>query len=249
MACMDAVRAGRAFRMLRRRQRLRQRDVAERAGVSQQHVSDLERGQLGDMTLDRVTDLFRMLDARVTLTVQWRGGQLDRLLDEAHAAVVEAVCRELRAKGWEVVPELTFAVYREQGSIDVLGWHQPTRTALVVEVKTEIVSLEELLRRHDAKVRLAPSLCRDRFGAATTAVARLLVVADSPTNRRRVAALDAVLRAAYPARGTDVRRWLARPSGALNGLAFSHTARRGARQGSSPGSNGAPARRTAPGGR
>lgn len=155
--------------MLRRRQRLRQRDVAARVGVSQQHVSDLERGQLGGMTLDGVADLFKVLDARVTLTVHWRGGQLDRLLDEVHAAVVGAACRELQAKGWEVVPELTYAVYREQGSIDVLAWHRSTRIALVVEVKTEITSLEELLRRHDAKVRLAPSLCRDRFGAAPSA--------------------------------------------------------------------------------
>lgn len=231
--------------MLRRRQRLRQRDVAARVGVSQQHVSDLERGQLGGMTLDGVADLFKVLDARVTLTVHWRGGQLDRLLDEVHAAVVGAACRELQAKGWEVVPELTYAVYREQGSIDVLAWHRSTRIALVVEVKTEITSLEELLRRHDAKVRLAPSLCRDRFGAAPSATARLLVVGESPTNRRRVAALDTVLRAAYPARGADVRQWLTRPGGAISGLAFSRTARHSVRQGQPSSSNGAPARRTA----
>lgn len=59
---METKRAVRAFRAVRLHLRLRQADVAERAGVSQQHVSDLERGKLGRMTVDDLSRLFVALD-------------------------------------------------------------------------------------------------------------------------------------------------------------------------------------------
>ncbi|HEY4190087.1 MAG TPA: hypothetical protein VGM28_06685, partial [Candidatus Limnocylindrales bacterium] len=61
-------------------------------------------------------------------------------------------------------------IYGERGSIDILAWHAATRTLLIVEVKTEIASAEEMLRRHDAKVRLGPAIGRERFGIAPGAV-------------------------------------------------------------------------------
>ena len=67
---------------------------------------------------------------------------------------------------------MTFAVYRESGSIDLVGWHPGTATLLIVEVKTELTSVEETLRRHDTKVRLAARVVGDRFGWNPRAVAR-----------------------------------------------------------------------------
>ena len=43
--------------------------MAARAGVSQQHVSDLELGRAGTMRLDDVDRLFRAIDARPVVTV------------------------------------------------------------------------------------------------------------------------------------------------------------------------------------
>jgi transcriptional regulator with XRE-family HTH domain len=225
---VDVVRVGRSFRALRLRLGLRQRDVAARAGVSQQHVSDLERGQLGRMSFDAASRLFAVLDARLVVSVSWRGAQLDRLLDEAHAAVVAATVTRLQADGWEVLPEVTYAVYRERGSIDILAWHASSRTLLVVEVKTEIASAKELLRRHDEKVRLAPGLGRQRFGAPPLVVCRLLVVADTSTNRRRVARLEHILAPVYRLRGSALRQWLRRPSGPMGGLLFADVSLPGA---------------------
>jgi hypothetical protein len=91
---------------------------------------------------------------------------------------------------------------------------------LVIEVKTEIASAEELLRRHDVKTRLAPKLAVDRFGARPAAIGRLLVIADSSTNRRRLDRLDPLLRSSYPQRGRGVRAWLAEPHGPLAGVIF-----------------------------
>jgi hypothetical protein len=172
------------------------------------------------MALDSVTTLLATLDARLVVTIAWRGGQLDRLLDEGHAGVVARVAALLQASGWEIVPEATYAIYGERGSIDILAWEPRSRTLLVVEVKTEISSAEELLRRHDAKVRLAPAICRDRFGVPPAAVGRLLVVADTSTNRRRVARLDSVLSPVYRLRGAALREWLRRPAGSIGGLLF-----------------------------
>ena len=53
----------------------------------------------------------------------FRGADLDRLLDEGHAALVGAVASRLASLGWEVRPEVSFAVYAERGSIDLVEWH------------------------------------------------------------------------------------------------------------------------------
>ena len=200
------------------------------------------------MTFDDVERMFRAVDARVSIAVLWRGGELDRMLDEAHAATVGAVAARLQASGWEVIPEVTFSVYGERGSIDLLAWHAPTRTILVVEVKTEIASAEEMLRRHDVKVRLAPDIARERFGATPLAVARLLVVTATATNRRRVARLGRVLDRSYPLRGSSVRAWLAHPTGSIGALLFADTTLRGAEHGRPRRARVAAPRRTVAGG-
>ena len=141
-------------------------------------------------------------------------------MDEGHAALVGAVAARLSSLGWEVRPEVSFAVYAERGSIDLVAWHAASRTLLVIEVKTEIVSLEETLRRHDAKVRLASGVVAERFGWRPLRVSRLLVLPDATTPRRQVARHDDVLRAGYPLRGPALRAWLREPSGSVAGLAY-----------------------------
>lgn len=217
---MNDVTVGRAVRAIRLKRGLRQRDVAERAGVSQQLVSELEAGRLGGMRHRVFRRILGALDADALVVVRWRGGDLDRLMDEGHAEIVGLVCDRLRALGWTVFPEVSFSEYGERGSIDVLAWHPATRTLLVVEVKTAVTSAEETLRRHDVKTRLAANVARKRFGLDAAHVARLLVVADGTTNRRRVTRLANVLDAAYPDRGSTVRRWLANPKRGIRGLVF-----------------------------
>ncbi|HEX5826025.1 MAG TPA: hypothetical protein VFY23_00770 [Candidatus Limnocylindrales bacterium] len=150
--------------------------------------------------------------------IRWRAGDLDRLLDEGHAGLVGAMVTMLAELGWEVLPEVTFSEWGERGSVDILAWHAATRTLLVVEVKTEIVSAEETLRRHDVKARLGPAMGVARFGARPRAVAKLLVVAEGSTNRRRVERLAPVLDVSYPLRSDRVRAWLSEPDGTMAGL-------------------------------
>jgi transcriptional regulator with XRE-family HTH domain len=226
---MDLIRLGRAHRAIRIHLGRRQADVALVAGVRQQVVSDLECGRAGTMTLDLVEKLLSAVDARVYISVVWRGAELDRLLDEGHAAIGGTLAEQLVVDGWQVLPEVTYSVFGERGSIDLLAWHAATRTLLVIEIKTEITSAEEMLRRHDAKVRLASGIGFERFGVRPATVARLLAVAESTGNRNRVARLGALLSAAYPLRGAAVRDWLAAPNGPMGGILFLNTAPSGAK--------------------
>ena len=82
------------------------------------------------------------------------------------------------------------------------------------------MSLEETLRRHDAKVRLAAGVVAERFGWWPVRVGRLMVLPDGTTPRRQVGRHDAVLRTAYPLRGPALRAWLRAPVGSVAGLAF-----------------------------
>jgi transcriptional regulator with XRE-family HTH domain len=230
---MDDLRIGRLLRALRLRRGWRQIDLALAAGVSQSLISLIERGHLARLSVDTVRRVFAAVDARYEGTVSWRGGAIDRLLDERHAALVGRAASELRDAGWQVELEVTFNVYGDRGSIDILGLRRDRGQARVVEVKTEITSIEETLRRLDVKARLVPGLVQDRFGWQPVTRSRLLVVQDSTTNRRRVAAHTASLGAALPGRSVAVRRWLRDPEGRLSGLRFlSNTNPRGPRSGS-----------------
>ena len=103
------------------------------------------------MPVRRVAAIARALDADLVVSLRWRGGELDRLFDEGHASVLGHVAELLQAYGWITEPEVTYSVYGERGSIDLLAWHAPTRTLLVIEVKTELTSVEATLRKHDEK--------------------------------------------------------------------------------------------------
>src|SRR5215203_4511675 len=141
---MDEVRVGRTLRALRHRLGWRQIDVAGRANLTQDDVSRGERGHLRN--LNKLKAQAAALDAEMFVTIRWRGGEIDRLLDEGHATIVGWVAATLTSLGWQVQPEVSYAVFGERGSIDILAWHPETRTLLVVEVKTELTSIEETLR-------------------------------------------------------------------------------------------------------
>jgi transcriptional regulator with XRE-family HTH domain len=217
---VNNLQVGRAARALRHRLGLRQADIAERVGLGHDLVSRIERGRIDGMTIRTLRRLFDGFDAEVVLTIRWRGGELDRVMDRRHATLAETVTKRLVRLRWTVLPEVSFSEYGERGSIDLLAWHAPTRTVLVIELKTELTSIEETIRRHDVKERLAATIGLERFGARPAAIARLLVLPGERTPRRHVAAFDNVLRRAYPARGRSAREWLSAPSGPMSGLIF-----------------------------
>ena len=216
---MDAVRLGLSIRALRRRTHWTQDRLAKAAGVSQATVSRVERGEIRHQTLHTLTLIAEALGARASLKVYWHGEDLDRLLDAAHAGLVEDVVRLLLAHGWEVVPELTFNDFGERGSIDLLAFHAETGALLIVEVKSVVPDMQAMLAGIDRKVRIAPKLARSR-GWAVRSVSRLLVIADDRTSRRRIARHAATIDRVMPLRSLAVRRWLRQPNGSIGGVLF-----------------------------
>jgi transcriptional regulator with XRE-family HTH domain len=209
-----------AFRAVRVRKGWRQSDVAHRANISPGVVSLIENGRLDQVaprTLRRVADV---LGIRVETSVRLPHGEIDRLLNAGHAALHEELARYLHTlPGWLHSPEVSFAIYGERGVIDILAFHEPTRALLVIELKTELVSLEDLLTSMDRRLRLAKKIAAERgWNAASTS--GWVVITSSDANRRRVRSLASVLRSAFPADGRAIRSWLRGPSGEIRALSF-----------------------------
>lgn len=160
------------------------------------------------------------LDASLVIEVRWRAGALDRLLDEDHASLVARVTDLLAAAGWEVRIEVTYSEFGERGSIDILAFMPATGVLLVVEIKTDMAAVEATLRKVDEKVRLAPGIARTRFGWNVQAAGWLLVMPERSTLRRRVDRHSTLFARAFPARGSEIRRWLRNPTTAIAGLWF-----------------------------
>ncbi len=188
--------------------------------MSQSAISRVELGRVGRVPFNKLRALGEALGADVELHVRWQGEGLDRLLDEAHATIVNAAVRRLRAAGWEVQVEATFAIGGERGSIDVLGWHPESGYIALCEVKSVVPDVQATLLALDRKVRLAPAIAADR-GWSCHGVARILFVGESRTSRRRVERHAIVFRTAFPLRGRAVAEWLRRPAlPAIAGVAF-----------------------------
>jgi transcriptional regulator with XRE-family HTH domain len=210
---MDDRKVGLVIRALRRQRGWRQADLAHRAGVSQTLGSLIERGHVAGVSFRRLRQVCLGLEAAVSVEVRWRGGQADRLLDNDHARLVAQMIAALTALGWTVRAEVTYAEYAERGSFDILGWHPESRSLLIIEVKTELLSAEATLRKLDEKVRLGPLVARRRFGWIPASTSRLLVLPESTTTRRRLAQHRGLFEAALPAAGRIVRHWIAAPTG------------------------------------
>jgi hypothetical protein len=183
-------------------------------------VSRIERALIAGLQVGDVTRCFETLGARLELVATWHGAGLDRVLDEGHARLAGQVASLLRELGWQVEVEVSFSHYGDRGSIDLLAWHVAAQMLLVVEIKTEVGSVDGLLRPLDVKVRLAPSVARARFGWPATRVARVVVLPEERSVRRTVERHAAVMSAALPARSRDVRRWLRALGEPISGLWF-----------------------------
>jgi transcriptional regulator with XRE-family HTH domain len=216
---MDDVRVGRALRAVRHRRRLRLRDVSSLAGISVSALSRIERGLVDGISLRTLRRVAAQVDLRLDVVVRSIGGEIDWLLDRAHARLGEAVTRWLVALGWEVRPEVSFSRWGERGVIDLLAWHPASGALLVIELKTAIVDLQQLLGSLDRKVRLAPELIRES-GWRPSFVGAAVIVLDGRSNRRRVQEHAALVRAALPADGRQLRPWVHAPAGPIRALAF-----------------------------
>lgn len=223
-SCMDPVRFGGDVRLLRRRRGWTQQRLADEAHVSRWAVVEVEAGRGQRITADRLIRVVATLGGYLSIRIQYQGEGLDRLRDRRHAALVDQLVGQLRGLGWEVATEVSFNVFGERGSIDVLAFEPTSGALLVIEVKSVVPDVGAMLATLDRKVRLASELAQAR-GWRVRTVSRLLVLPEARTARRRIDEHDATFRNAFPARNVEVNRWLRSPSGSVSGLLFLPNAR------------------------
>lgn len=145
----------RHLRMARIRKDWRQSDVGDEAGLSRALIGKHEGGCVEETTVRSLRLHAEALGLRVEITLTGRGGQLSRVTDEEHAAIVELIAKNLVAQGWIVEPEASFNHFGERGRFDLLAYHPATGILLIVEVKTELTDLQEMFGSLNVKERLA----------------------------------------------------------------------------------------------
>ena len=165
------------------------------------------------MTVAFLDGLASALGATVVIELRWHGEQLDRLMDSAHAALEEMTIQGLRAANWMTEAEVSFNWYGDRGRCDAVAWDAKTRTVLIVEAKTRLGDVQDLLGRLDVKVRLGKQIARQIGWPDPLRVIPCLVVAEGRTARRVVAAHPALF-ARFTHRGRAADRWLAAPDSA-----------------------------------
>jgi transcriptional regulator with XRE-family HTH domain len=212
---MDALRVGRAIRAVRRQYRWTQAEVAARASVSPSSVSRIETGTFRHMPLAAVLSVAAVLEVHLDLVPRWRGEALDRLLDAAHAALVDDLVNRYRRSGWEVAVEVSFAINGERGAVDLLAFHPAASIVAVNEVKSVVPDAQATIHAHDRKTRLARQIALERDWRPRR-IARFLAIGEGRTSRRRIEALPGVFSAAYPLQGRAALAWIDDPAGALD---------------------------------
>jgi transcriptional regulator with XRE-family HTH domain len=210
---MRETRLGAIARAVRRRQGLRQSDLAAAAGVDRSTISLLESGGADRLTIVMIRRCVEPLGMRVDVRASWRGPELDRLLDEDHAALEAGWARRLGRWRWETWPEVSFSRYGERGRIDLVGWQPASGVLLIIECKTVLGDAQATLGALDAKTRLARFVAHQLDLPAPSAVVPVLIFLESMTNRRHLTNLDPLFRR-FALRGRSAITWLRRPSGA-----------------------------------
>jgi transcriptional regulator with XRE-family HTH domain len=215
---MDPSHIGRTLRAIRLGARSTQEAVAKQAGVSQSVYSRAERGGVPELKLATLERIVSALGGRLVVDIHYQGGRADRLLDRAHAAIVEIVIATLQAAGWETRVEFSFNVFGERGSVDILGWHVATRTLLIVEVKSRFTDLQAMLLSLGRKLRLVPEEVRRQIGWDPIAIGRIVVASGTTENRNVISQHRSTFGATLPAGAKEIRRWIRDPQGTIAGV-------------------------------
>jgi len=210
----------RLLRALRRQRRWTQRQLAAKLEISQQWMSDLECGDLSGCSVQLLERWAGSLGATLMLDVRTAGPR--PLTDRRHAAIQNWLAATLRGDGWLVDVEPSFNHYGDRGRIDILASHPGRGLLLVVEIKTEVRDVQDLIGRLDVKQRIARQLAVER-GWEVAAVIPAIVLREDRTTRRRLTEHSALF-ARFRLRARAARAWLRTPLGPIpSGVLLFHS--------------------------
>lgn len=205
-----ARRIGTAIREARRALGLRQIDVAARAGITQPHVSRIERGVRPYAALATLAAVAAAVDVQLAAFIEARPGA-DLPRDLEHLRGQRLLITQAKVGRWAAEPE---AIVTEDGpsarSIDVLLTRPDRRECAVVEIWTLLPDVGAAMRGLDGKV----AAIERRLGEDWR-VAPLLVVRATHRNRRLVRDFAPLFAARYPAPSRAWLRSLGDPAAAM----------------------------------
>lgn len=184
-----------------------QAELGARLGISQSEMSRRERGALESCSVAEAESWAQAVGAHLAVEIRVDGER--PLIDARHAALQEWLVGFLRGHGWVVGAERSFNHFGDRGRIDVLGYHPPTRTLLVSEIKSRLEDTQDTTGRLDVKRRVAPTVAREE-GWQVDSVVPCLILAEHRTSRRRVEAHPALF-GQFSARGRGAIAWLRQP--------------------------------------
>lgn len=197
--------------------------VSQRTGISRQMIAAVEAAQ-ANPSLDVVAGLLDglgiQLDLFVTGPIAIGGPARARRHDAAHAICSAYVQRRLEAAGWQVAREVLIESGRYVGWIDLLAFHEPTGTLLVIEIKTRLDDVGAIERTMDWHVREAHRAARRIGWHPRRTVGWLLALATDEVEGR-LRQDRSIWDAAFPQRAGDLTAVLEDPGRASGrGLAL-----------------------------
>ena len=189
-----------------------QRELAQRARTSQAAVwrTETGTGSVDLATLGRIVDA---MGARVAFTIDVpRLADHRRQHDAGHARCVGFVRHRLEHAGWQVRQEVEIDGGHAHGWIDLLAFHDSSRAACLLEVKTDLVDVGELERRVGWYRRQAWNGAR-RIGWRPKSISCAVLLLDTWTIARRLRDNAAIMNNAFPLRADALLAWLSDPAG------------------------------------
>lgn len=211
-----ATEIGADVRRLRAEVGWTQRELADRARVSQGWISLVERGHAGGLSIAGAERIIEAIGARLVVTVDapYLGDRV-RQRDPAHVRMSAYVGDRMHSLGWLVSAEVEVGGDRSRGWIDLLAFHPGSGVVLVIELKTEIHDLGRIERSLDWYAREAWAAAR-RCGWRPRTIASCLLLLLTEASDARAQANRAALDAGFPLRArhlaslpeglSDVRR-------------------------------------------
>lgn len=196
------ARIGGEFRASRRRRRLRQRDVATRAGISASAVSDIERGWGSSYSVDVLQVVARSVGR--TLTVALTTDPQREPADAGHLAIQELVLRLARSRAVTRSFELATRPADPSRSVDVCLRDDRRRMLEIIECWNTFGDIGASARSSDRKRAEAGALAvaigpPDRDGeVAPYAVRTCWVIRATARNRALLARYPETFVARFP---------------------------------------------------
>ena len=201
-----AARIGRALREARLNGGLRQRQVADVAGISQAYYSRIERGKAESASLDTLATCAAAVGTQLTAFLEaLPGSSLPGDLE--HIRRQQALIALAATAGWHATPERPIDPDASRSrSIDVYLERRSANEVAVVEIVNLVLDAGAVLRGLSDKA----SAVRRELGPEWR-VAAVLVVRATSRNRRLVGSLADLFQARFPGRSADWLAALARP--------------------------------------